>query len=69
MYTHLLIDPKILPLAPLAPQVWGEQDKKVPRAPLTPQFWGELMDASLFFSGDLGGGNALNISQLDLYTR
>ncbi len=35
-------------------------------APLTPQFWGELEDASLFFSGDLGGGNAVNISQPDL---
>ncbi len=31
VYTHLLINSKILNLAPLAPQVWGEQDFKVPQ--------------------------------------
>ncbi len=66
MYTQITKTINFLVFAPLAFQFWGEQDKKVPRAPLNPQFWGELMDASLFFSGDLGGGNAVNISQPDL---
>ena len=31
VYTDLLSNSKIMNLAPLAPQVWGEQDFKVPQ--------------------------------------
>ena len=42
VYTQITKTINFLAFAPLAPQVWGEQDEKVTRAPLTPQFWAGL---------------------------